>query len=130
VYDPVFYDELYVNPPKRRDKYQWWVNLASAHGSGFSTVPHDLHRLRRGVLNPYFSKGNILRLEPVILERIEKLSKRLADAAAREEIVRLDVAFRALTTDTILEYAFGQDTRFFGGVGCLPYVERHNPGWF
>lgn len=112
VYDPAFYDELYTNPPRKRDKYQWWVNLASAQGSGFSTVPHDLHRLRRSVLNPYFSKANIFRLEPVIRERVEKLSKRLADAASHSEMVRLDVAFMALTTDTISQYAFGQDTRY------------------
>ncbi|EXJ78793.1 hypothetical protein A1O1_09195 [Capronia coronata CBS 617.96] len=112
VYDPKFYDELYTNPPRKRDKYQWWVNLASAQGSGFSTVPHDLHRMRRSVLNPYFSKANIFRLEPVIMERIEKLSKRLAEAASSDQIVRLDVALMALTTDTISQYAFGQDTRY------------------
>jgi cytochrome P450 len=112
VNDPVFYDELYVNPPRKRDKYQWWVNLASAQGSGFSTVPHDLHRMRRSVLNPYFSQRNIFQLEPVIMERIEKLSNRLAEAASRQEVVRLDVAFMALTTDTISEYAFAQDTRY------------------
>ncbi|KAL2408013.1 Cytochrome P450 monooxygenase [Exophiala dermatitidis] len=112
VYDPAFYDELYTNPPRKRDKYQWWVNLASAQGSMFSTVPHNLHRLRRSVLNPYFSKANIFRLEPVIMERIEKLSKRLADAADTEQVVRLDVAFMALTTDTISLYAFGLDPKY------------------
>ncbi len=101
-----------MNPPRKRDKYQWLVNLASAQGSGFSTVPHDLHRMRRSVLNPYFSKRNIFQLEPVIMERIEKLSSRLAEAASRQEVVRLDVAFMALTTDTISEYAFGQDTHY------------------
>ncbi|EXJ84137.1 hypothetical protein A1O3_04804 [Capronia epimyces CBS 606.96] len=112
VYDPAFYDDLYTNPPRKRDKYQWWVNLASAEGSGFSTLAHDLHRLRRSVLNPYFSKANIVRLEPVIMARIEKLSKRLAVAASGDEVVRLDVALMALTTDTISEYAFGLDPRY------------------
>ncbi|KIX07822.1 uncharacterized protein Z518_02476 [Rhinocladiella mackenziei CBS 650.93] len=120
VYDPAFYDEIYVNPPRKRNKYQWWVNLASAQGSGFSTVPHDLHRMRRSVLNPYFSKRNIVHLEPVITERVEKLSKRLSEAASQDEVVRLDVAFMALTTDTISEYAFAQDTLFLDEPDFCP----------
>jgi len=50
-----------------------------------------LHRLRWGVLNPCFSKRNIVQLEPVITERIEKLSQHFSNAASKDEVVRVDV---------------------------------------
>jgi cytochrome P450 len=108
--DPDFFDEIYTTSSRPRDKYRWWTNLASAHGSGFATVPHDLHRLRRGVLNPYFSKRSVVRLEPVITAKIAKLATRLAGAARTSEVIRLDVAFMALTTDILCSYAFADDT--------------------
>jgi cytochrome P450 len=110
--DPEFFDEIYTASSRPRDKYRWWTNLASAHGSGFSTVPHDLHRLRRGVLNPYFSKRSVVRLEPVIAAKISKLDKRLERASRTSEVVRLDVAFMALTTDILSSYAFADDTGY------------------
>jgi cytochrome P450 len=110
--DPDFFDEIYTGSSRPRDKYRWWTNLASAHGSGFATVPHDLHRLRRGVLNPYFSKRSVIRLEPVITAKIAKLAARLANAAQASEVVRIDVAFMALTTDIMCSYAFADDTHY------------------
>jgi cytochrome P450 len=110
--DPEFFDEIYTASSRPRDKYRWWTNLASAHGSGFSTVPHDLHRLRRGVLNPYFSKRSVVRLEPVITAKISKIANRLARASQTSEVVRLDVAFMALTTDILCSYAFADDTGY------------------
>ncbi|KAK3356446.1 hypothetical protein B0T25DRAFT_565814 [Lasiosphaeria hispida] len=53
IIDPDFYRDLYASS-RDLDKYRWWKNLAGADGSGFSTVPHDLHRLRRGALNGSF----------------------------------------------------------------------------
>jgi cytochrome P450 len=108
--DPDSFDDIYAPCSRPRDKDRWWANLASAHGSSFSTVPHDLHRLRRGVLNPYFSKRSVVRLEPVITAKISKLATRLAAAAQASEVVRLDVAFMALTTDILCSYAFADDT--------------------
>jgi cytochrome P450 len=110
--DPEFFDEIYTTSSRPRDKYRWWTNLASARGSGFATVRHDLHRLRRGVLNPYFSKRSVVRLEPVITAKISKLNRRFARASQTSEVVRLDVAFMALATDILCSYAFAEDTGY------------------
>lgn len=112
INDPEFYDEIYTNPPRKRDKYQWWVNLASAHGAAFTTVPHDLHRARRNPLNPFFSKRSVVQLEPLTRSKVETLSSRFANAADNDDVVRLDVAYMALTTDIISSYAFGEDTGY------------------
>lgn len=110
INDPDFFDELYAGG--KRDKYQWWVNVAGAPGSGFATVGHDLHRLRRGALSPFFSKRSVTQLEPVIKQKIEKLSKRFETASKTGEVIRLDAAFMALTMDVICDYSFANDRKY------------------
>ncbi|KAK3331479.1 cytochrome P450 [Apodospora peruviana] len=111
IIDPEFYDELYSSN-RKLDKYRWWTNLAGADGSGFATVPHDLHRLRRGALNPFFSVKSVSQLEPMIRQKIEKLCGRFTAIAAANEVVRLDAAFMALTMDIICDYSFANDRRY------------------
>lgn len=111
IIDPDFYNELYVSN-KDLDKYRWWTNLAGADGSSFSTVPHDLHRLRRGALNPFFSVRSVAQLEPLIKSKVEKLSARFQDLAKTQEVVRIDAAFMALTMDIICDYAFANDRKY------------------
>ena len=108
ILDPDFYLELYASS-RKLDKYRWWTNLAGADGSSFSTAPHDLHRLRRGALNPFFSVRSINRLEPLLKSKVEKLSARFDELVKTQEIVRLDAAFMALTMDIICDYAFARD---------------------
>ena len=52
IKDSEFYDVLYSGPGSRRDKWWWQVTLFGNSLSMFGTVDHDLHRLRRGALNP------------------------------------------------------------------------------
>ncbi|KAF6817883.1 cytochrome p450 [Colletotrichum plurivorum] len=111
VIDPDFYDDLYASS-RTSDKYRWWTNLAGADGSSFSTVPHELHRLRRGALNPFFSVRSVARLEPLVRSKVEKLSARFAGATEAGEVVRLDAAFMALTMDVICDYAFTSDRQY------------------
>ncbi|KAK6851687.1 hypothetical protein PG995_011812 [Apiospora arundinis] len=120
IRDPDYYDEIYAPSSKKRDKSAAWVTLAGNTGSGFATVDHNLHRQRRAVLNPFFSKKSIADKEVQIREKVEHLCRRLAEAAAVAEtgggegeagVVRLDVAFTALTMDIITDFAFGERTR-------------------
>lgn len=58
-------------------------------------------------MNPYFSKQRIVKLEPLIRSKITKLANRFSLAAKDGSVIRLDVAFMALTTDVFSDYAFG-----------------------
>ncbi|KAH8893094.1 cytochrome P450 [Thozetella sp. PMI_491] len=111
IMDSDFFDELYV-AGKKLDKYEWWVKLAGADGSSFATVTHEQHRVRRSALNPFFSARSVIQLEPMIKYKVEKLSSRFASIAETQEVVRLDVAFIALTMDIICDYAFANDRRY------------------
>lgn len=112
VQDSEFYDEIYTSAPRKRDKWAWWVKMASSPGSAFATVSHDLHRQRRGVMNPFFSKARIVKLEPLIKSKINKLSARFTQAAKEGGAIRLEIAFMAMTTDIFSDYAFGYDDRY------------------
>ncbi|CAG8901781.1 unnamed protein product [Penicillium egyptiacum] len=43
-------------------------------------MDHDLHRVRRAALNPFFSKRAIQSLEGMIVEKVKRLESRLAGA--------------------------------------------------
>lgn len=95
------------------------VTLGGSTGSVFATADHNLHRQRRAVLNPFFSKKSIADKEVQIREKVEHLCRRLTAAATAAvtgegegegEVVRVDVAFTALTMDIITDFAFGERT--------------------
>lgn len=62
-----------------------------------ATVGYEHHRLRRNALNGFFSKLTVTQLEPLIVEKIEKLGARFARAAKTGEVLRMDVVYKALT---------------------------------
>ena len=111
INDPDFFDELYVHT-KKLDKYKWWTNLAGSDGSSFATVSHELHRRRRGALNPFFSVRSVTELEPLVRSKIDKLCRRFEDLAQSNDVFRLDVAFMALTMDIISDYSFAMDPKY------------------
>lgn len=85
--------------------------------SAFATVRHEHHRLRRGVLNPLFSKGAIQKILPRIQERLGLLISRLDSSTTTSQQkgekredggIDLGMAFTAFAADVITEYAFGK----------------------
>lgn len=121
IMDSTFYNAIYApaGGSKKRDKYAWWCGMAGAPGSIFATVDHDHHRLRRAPLDNFFSKKAVGVLEPLINDKVQKLVGRFYKAAERNDIVRIDCAFMALTMDVICTYCFGQDRA---------YLDRDNFG--
>ncbi|KAH7395782.1 cytochrome P450 monooxygenase-like protein [Cadophora sp. MPI-SDFR-AT-0126] len=75
--------------------------------STFSCGPIDIHRIRRGLLEPFFSRRNVMNLEYIVQERAQKLSKIIRDKFAKNEAVDLHHTFRSISVDVITEYAFG-----------------------
>lgn len=92
---------------KRRDRYGPWVRPTGAPTSSFATVPHDLHRLRRGALNPFFSKRAITKVEPLIVDRIERLCGRFSSVTETNKVIRLDHAYMTLTMDVVTHCCYG-----------------------
>ena len=89
-----------------------FTEYGKALASTASTMPHDLHRNRRAAFSPYFSKANIRRLEPVIMETLDNLLHRLDASAKSGRVMPLSRAYQALTSDVITAYCFGESTGF------------------
>ncbi|KAI9852160.1 MAG: hypothetical protein M1838_001623 [Thelocarpon superellum] len=80
-----------------------------AFGSGasaFSTPSNKVHRVRRAALNPLFSRKKVLELEAVVQDKAKKLVDRVVSAAPTHAPVNLHDGFRAVSVDTITDYAF------------------------
>lgn len=115
INDPFFYDTIYSLSAKSVDKYDQWVKVIDTPESTFSTVGHDLHRLRRGALHPFFAKRSVYQLEDVIQAKVYRLIELLDASADTNEVFKLDTAFVALTGDVISQYAFGTSFDFLDG---------------
>jgi cytochrome P450 len=74
--------------------------------------------LRRGAINPFFSKQKVAALQPVIQRLVDKLCIKIGKIRGTDEVVPLECAFDAFTMDVITEYSL--DTSF-------GYLD--NPGW-
>ncbi|KAM0253654.1 hypothetical protein ACHAQJ_007166 [Trichoderma viride] len=108
INDPEFYNQIYAGGSIRRHRYLRSVSGNGSPGSMASAVSHDLHRIRRSSLNPFFSKAAVLRLEERIQSRVRVLCERLSSFQKKGEIIDIGVAMTSLTLDIITEYSFGE----------------------
>ncbi|ESZ89926.1 hypothetical protein SBOR_9688 [Sclerotinia borealis F-4128] len=106
--DLEYYDELYAGSTRKREKYPWFISSSGSPGSAFETIGHDLHRLRRNAVNPFFSKRSITCMEPVIKSKISLLSNIFQRHSIDCTPVNLRVVFSSLTLDIISDYCYGE----------------------
>ncbi|KAI0487174.1 putative cytochrome P450 [Xylaria cf. heliscus] len=106
IEDSGYWDELYTGH-KEYERYEWMSGRFGANTTTSSTVRSDLHAIRRAPLNPMFSKRNITKFEPVIKQKVELLSKRIASYKDGDRVLVLNNAFNAFSGDVIASYCFG-----------------------
>ena len=76
--------------------------------AAFQAASNELHRHRRALLNPFFSRKMVLSLEDVVQSSVLKLCQRFEDGLKSRSSVHLHNGFRAISIDVITEYLFGQ----------------------
>ncbi|KAL2018687.1 hypothetical protein VTK56DRAFT_522 [Thermocarpiscus australiensis] len=139
--DPYFTDEIYAGPGRIRDKWQHQLNTGGAGPvsvTGFSTVPHELHRMRKGALSRFFSRSQMLKLEAEVLDMAQMVADKMLASAGKGPF-DVKEAFNCFTADVISQYAFGEPMGFVAQEGWEPnfatwvksffrsaYVMRHN----
>lgn len=106
VQDPSWFDQLYVSAAAKakRNRYPRANAANGSPASIASTIPHDLHRLRKTALHPYFSKAAITRLEPRLQNQLRLMCKQMAKFAKPGEVLDVGTAYTALTLDIITDY--------------------------
>lgn len=106
--------------------------------TGFSTVSHELHRVRRGAMNKYFSKQQMLKLEGEVLDYAQRVADKLLKRSGGKPF-NIKQAFNCFTADVVSQYAFGEtmgfvdqedwEPNFATWVGSFlrqAYMMRHN----
>ncbi|KAK5045954.1 hypothetical protein LTR84_008740 [Exophiala bonariae] len=105
IQDSQFYETLYTKAG-RVDKYDWMAGRFGCDTSVFTTGSDELHRIRRGALNPLFSRARIVDLQTIIREKIDILVSRLREFQQNDRVLAINHAFMALTGDVVMEYCF------------------------
>lgn len=77
-----------------------------------ATGPHELHKIRRVALNPFFSKRQVLLLWPYIIEKCATLHQKIEEWDT-EKPLNLSKALGCFSIDVVTEYAFGQSFNDF-----------------
>lgn len=91
-----------------RDKDENYTAQFGTPDTGFEAVSHHLHRMRRQVLNPFFSKACIVRLQPIITSMIEKLSARIDECKDAGQPINMRLAYMCFTTGVITSYSLNR----------------------
>ncbi|KIW03319.1 uncharacterized protein PV09_05530 [Verruconis gallopava] len=118
--DPSFYDEVYVGPTRKTNKWPWSAKMFGTTMATVGTVDHDIHRQRRTALNPFFSKKSISGIEPSIQAHVIKLYRILVSFKGTGHIVNLSDAFACLSADIISDCAFGETYGLVGSPDFAP----------
>ncbi|EFR03531.1 benzoate 4-monooxygenase cytochrome P450 [Nannizzia gypsea CBS 118893] len=118
ISDPHFYSVLYShsNP---RDKEYYYLKPFDFPLSSFGTESHQLHRLRRGAMNPFFARCRVLQQESLIQDLVKKLCSRIESFGADGGVVPLSLGYTCLTTDLITTFTMDR---------CYGYLEA--PDWY
>ncbi|CAZ79573.1 unnamed protein product [Tuber melanosporum] len=72
----------------------------------FAIIDTELHRQRRALLNPVFSRKAILDSEPVIKEKLNHLCRRMKEHEVQDKLLNCYTAFVAFTVDVITKFAY------------------------
>ncbi|PQE31548.1 Trichodiene oxygenase protein [Rutstroemia sp. NJR-2017a WRK4] len=108
--DPDYYDEIFNVTNGEAEKPYRVANVFGPYPAAIGTQGHHLHRIRRGALNPFFSKRSVLDLVPFIQTHIDRLCARLDAASKSSEPIDLKYCFAAVTLDIMNEYCFSKDS--------------------
>ncbi|KZL86091.1 cytochrome p450 [Colletotrichum incanum] len=102
--------ELYKVIYKQTDpfpKYEpFYMSFDSPH-TVFAEIDTVKHKERRRLLNPMFSRAGIIKLEPLIHEKLFLLDRKI-EKLCRQKKINVYNAFRLLTTEIIMQFAFAQ----------------------
>ncbi|KIV95977.1 hypothetical protein PV10_03563 [Exophiala mesophila] len=74
--------------------------------STFGCVSNETHRIRRGAMNPMFSRKMVLELEQVVQDKANKVCKITQKGIDAGQPIDLHHAFRSVSVDVISDYAF------------------------
>lgn len=104
IHDPHFTPIFFSS--SKRDKWRPHQNQLGIPDSTMSTINCETHRIRRGALAPFFSSANVHSYSPIVITRIEKMSRILHGAESNGEVLELRRLFWCMLTDIVTAITF------------------------
>ncbi|EEP81221.1 predicted protein [Uncinocarpus reesii 1704] len=120
INDPEYYSTLYSHSSPK-DKYYYYVKPFDFPRSSFGTESAQVHRFRRGAMNPFFSRGKVLQHEGLVQELVRKFCDRIEGFGKTSQIVPLSLGFTCLTTDLITSFVLKRSYRFLEATDWNPH---------
>lgn len=101
-----FMSKLYPSIGRQVDKFWWSAGMFGNNEMTFSTIGHNLHKVRRAAFAKFLSPAYVRKLEPLLKDLVDLMIDKIEDGAKAGRIVNLVHAYSALTQDVITEYCF------------------------
>lgn len=124
ILDADLWETIYTKAG-RVDKYDRMSSRFGNDTSVLATIPDSLHRVRRGALNPFFSRQRILGLQDIIRQKLNIFIKRVEEYKALNAPMPINRGFLAFSEDVIMQYCFGHDYAALDKQGWAPTL--HDP---
>jgi hypothetical protein len=105
--DPENYETIYYVGSKYAKDPRYYDAFGMEYAS-FTSCPNELHRLRRGPLNKFFSRAMVLELQSIVQEKADKLCALITRHSKAEEMLDIHHGCRAVSIDVITEYMFNK----------------------
>ncbi|OAG05222.1 putative P450 monooxygenase, partial [Paraphaeosphaeria sporulosa] len=109
VADPAFYDSVYVGPGRRTEKWEYSARMFGTTTAAVGTTGHELHRIRRGALNGFFSKRTVADLGHTVQDLVDHGCDLLRRRGVASRVLNLRDFFAAFSADVIGIVAFGSN---------------------
>ncbi|KAK3684317.1 cytochrome P450 [Podospora appendiculata] len=108
--DPANYEKVYnVGSKYTKDPAFYGALEGSVKIPIILTVKsNEEHRVRRGALNPFFSRRSVLDLEQIIWSKTRKLCGMMRSSLDADGVFDIHHAIRAFSVDIITEYAYAR----------------------
>lgn len=98
--DPENLEKIYSMAAKFPKNGRMYNALNVPFGT-FGTVSNDVHKHKRSMLNPFFSRRTVLQLEDVVQDKAEKLVRVMQQAINENKPADLHHAFRGVSIDVV-----------------------------
>ncbi|KAL8647455.1 MAG: hypothetical protein Q9210_005552 [Variospora velana] len=125
IHDPEFIDQVYPGSSVRRtEKYGWAMSMFGVRYSFFTTIDHDLHRIKRNNFAPYLSKASLQKLEPRIQSVMDYMVSKLRELQGTGKVFNLLDLYGCLTGEVIGQYAFDQSSGLLDDPDFSPHWHK------
>lgn len=117
------YEKIYHVGSKYAKSPNFYNALCAPHSS-VCTASNEMHKIKRGAMNPIFSRQRVLEVEAIVQDKVQKVISRLENSITNTRIgdesgVDLHHAFRAVSVDVASEFSF---------ANCYNFLDKNDTG--